>query len=461
MSTRIKQADIPEYVYLELKDHLWRQLIKVTIGDHVLKGSLLVEGEQALHASTSGTITDITQHPSCHRNAVSTTHLVIHSDGLDKWCNNIDTRDPLTLAPKQIEEKIRLAGITGLGGGGFPSASKLRAARQNTPKHLIINAIECEPDINADEAIMQAAPLEILQAALATMRSLTLECCILAIADDKPAAIEIFQNAISKLDLGKQIKLVVVKALFPNGAERQLIEILLDIRLAHNTYPTQYGITCLNVSTLYAIYQAVFKNRALVERVLTLRTKAGTQNIRVHLGTPAHVLFNITSNEGGSLQVQRGGPLTGWLQPGAASVEKGTTGLRWPPPAKALNIVACIRCAKCADICPEHLLPQELLWYSRPLNIIKLNALTLSACLECGLCESVCPSHIPLTNRFRDSKDAMLEINEVAEHAQNASIRVERRQRRIANSGNKVQSQRELRLNKLKRKNLSVKEHNS
>ena len=449
MTTSIEQAKVPEYIYLNLQNHAWRQHIKVAEGDRVLKGSLVIDGEYPLHASTSGTIEGIRLHPSSHRHANPTAHLVIRSDGLDEWCKKTRSRDPLTLSPEQLEQKIHISGISGLGGGGYPSASKLKTARSNTTQHLIINAIECEPEISTDEAIMLAAPTEILKAALATLRILALDHCILAIADDKVGAIGCFRSAIETLDLDEQVNLVTVKADFPNGSERQLIKILLGISLPRDTYPALHGIVCLNVSTLYAIYQAVYENRALVERVITLRTKHSVQNVRVHLGTPAGVLFDEVQSSNNPVQIRRGGPLTGWLQSPEASVDKGTTGLQLPAAKPTPKTLACIRCTKCADICPENLLPQELLWYSSPLNANKLTTLNLAACLECGLCESVCPSHIPLTNLFRDSKDSMQNSTRVNAHAQKASARVEKRQLRISNSGNKVQSQREKRMNRL------------
>ena len=461
MTTDIGQAPVPNTVYLELKNHLWRQQIKVASGDHVLKGSLVVGGENPLHASTSGTIVGVRLHPSGHRNANPTAHLVIRSDGLDEWCKSKDSRDPLELTPVQLEEKIRIAGITGLGGGSYPSASKLETARKNAAQHLIINAIECEPGISTDEAIMLAVPIEILKAALSLLKILALKSCIVAIADDKPEVIKTLQSTIESLGLGKQISIVTVSARFPNGSERQLIRILLGISLSRNTYPAQHGIVCLNVSTLYAIYQAIFENKALVERVITLRTSERVQNMRVHLGTPAHVLFDEGAGGDSPAKIHRGGPLTGWLQSSDASVEKGTTGLQLPATSTPAHALACIRCAKCADICPENLLPQELLWYSQVFNTQKLETLDLSACLECGLCESVCPSHIPLTNLFRDSKDRMHKITRVHAQAQKANARVEKRQQRISGSGNKLQSQREKRLDRLKRQSLPHEEKNT
>ncbi len=449
MNTEIQQAAVPEFVYLGLDGNSWRAQLRVSEGDHVHKGSLLVAGDHAVHASTSGTVLGIVHRPSSHRLAAPRAHIAIQADRLDHWNEESPTKDPLEQSPAQLIEAIRAAGIAGLGGGAYPTANKLAIACKKPVRHFVINAIECEPGISADKALMLAEPVGILKAALVVLKTLNIERCTLAISDDKQEVTKKLGKTIDNLGLSQQINLTVVPAGFPNGSERQLVSIVLNLSLPRNTYPAQLGIVCLNVSTLYAIYQATYQNKALVERVITLTTHKDIQNVRVHLGTPAHTLFAGPQNDDEQTPILRGGALTGWLQSPVAVVEKGTTGLTHTVFRKAHKTVACIRCAKCSDICPENLLPQELLWYSQPTNVDKLKSLELSACLECGLCESVCPSFIPLTNIFRDSKDSLHHIAVTKAHAENANIRVTARQQRISKKGVKVQSMREKRLKRI------------
>ncbi|MBV1905118.1 MAG: electron transport complex subunit RsxC [Pseudomonadales bacterium] len=456
MNLLIEQADPPTRVYLAVQDRHWREHGQVDFGTYVLKGSLLVGGDNPVHATTSGTLERTVLRPSSRKNAEPALHLSIRSDGKDQWLPRAKNLSPLTQSAEALLTKIATAGIVGLGGGAFPTATKLATAIRHTPRYLIVNGVECEPGVQADEALMHAASVEILQGALLALQILNLDQCILAIGEDKHSALEIFTQKILQQELSGKIQLLPVADKFPNGSERQLIKICTGTALPRNVYPAQLGISVLNVSTLYAIYQAIYLDQALVERVVTLHTPQSAKNIRVHIGTPAKDLVNNNFPSRANAPavstnlIQRGGPLTGWIQSIDACVEKGTTCLQLIKNTVPKPALPCIRCGKCATICPENLLPQELYWYSKPLNEAKLNALKLTSCLTCGLCETVCPSQIPLTNMFRDSQTLLKQYAAHKQQARQVSARVKARTVRLEKSGQSTQSQREKRLSRLR-----------
>ncbi|MCK5355422.1 MAG: electron transport complex subunit RsxC, partial [Methyloprofundus sp.] len=289
--TEITPSTIPaELIYSLLqRSDIYVQPI-VQAGDYVLKGQVIATSDQPfatpVHAASSGFIKEIAAKLIAHPSGLSDSCIVIATDGLDKAipaepCANyqLQTRENLLA-------RIYQAGIVGLGGAVFSTAHKLQSADIHT---LIINGAECEPYISCDESLMQAHAQQIVQGILVLQYILQAEHCIIAIEENMPAAFQALNSAIE----GEMIQLVAVPAIYPTGGEKQLIQVLTGSEIPAQSHPSEHGIVCQNVATVYAVYQAICTGIPLTERIITLTGQGIRQanNIRAKIGTPiAHLI---------------------------------------------------------------------------------------------------------------------------------------------------------------------------
>ena len=406
------QAQLPERLILPLQQHIGEITQPlVHVGDRVLKGEKIADSDSPisapLHAPTSGLVLEIADHPVPHPSGLAAPCIVIEADGKDTWAELPPALDDFrAVEPAQLRSRIREAGIVGMGGATFPSAIKLNPGK---PIHtLILNGAECEPYITCDDQLMQDFPERVLDGARILLHLLGAQECLIGVEDNKPMAIQALRKHIQG---GEPIEVVRIPTRYPSGGEKQLIRILTGQEVPSSGFPAQLGMVCHNVATAAAIAQAVLKGRPLISRLVTLTGEgiAEPRNIEAPLGILAADLIQQAGGYSDNVsQLILGGPMMGFdLVTDRIPITKGANCLLAPSEKESptpMPAQACIRCSRCAEVCPVKLLPQQMYWYSRAKDLDKVQDYNLFDCIECGCCSYVCPSHIPLVQYFRYAK---------------------------------------------------------
>ncbi|WP_348686046.1 electron transport complex subunit RsxC [Rheinheimera aquimaris] len=428
---------LPDRLYIPLRQHIGvaGQLL-VKTGERVLKGQPLTSADNSMtvpvHAPTSGTVLQITPHTSPHPSALPELTLVLEPDGLDEWRE----REPLNFASSdkmQLLNRIQDSGIAGMGGAGFPT--HLKTGVNQPVDYLIINAVECEPYITADDLLIQEAATTIVKGIDILCRLLNPKAVLIGIEDDKPIAAAAMMAACSQRE-HYYVRTVPTK--YPSGGEKQLIQLLTNKEVPNGRRPLDIGIVMQNVGTAFAIAQAVLDDHPLISRIVTVTgdTLSQPQNVIALLGTPVSDLLQYCGFQAEPAQrVIMGGPMMGFALPDLSVPVVKTTNCILAPTAKEMPAPAqemdCIRCSACADACPASLLPQQLLWYSKAKDSDKLKEYNLADCIECGACAYVCPSEIPLVQYYRVAKADIREQQREALKAEQAKARFEARNARL------------------------------
>ncbi|MBG5890813.1 MULTISPECIES: electron transport complex subunit RsxC [Providencia] len=437
--TPMRIASVPNELIIPLQQHLGPEgELIVQVGDSVLKGQPLTKGlgrTVPVHASTSGVITAIEPMVTAHPSGLKELCVRIAADGHDTWCTLSPEPNYVQLTRAELLQKIEQAGIAGLGGAGFPTASKL-AGGQDAIKTLIINAAECEPYITADDRLMQEHAQEVIEGCRVLQHLLTPDQVLIGIEDNKPEAIRALKHAVTSQD--KQIFIRVIPTKYPSGGAKQLTKILTGKEVPSGARSSQIGVLMQNVGTVVAIKRAVVDGQPLIERVVTVTGEAISKpgNFWARLGTPVkHLLQQSGFNPGPEQMVIMGGPLMGFTLPDLnVPVVKICNCLLVPTMEemgpKALE-EACIRCGLCVDACPAGLLPQQLYWFSKGDEHEKAQKHNLFDCIECGACAYVCPSNIPLVQYYRQEKAEIREIAQEERRAAEAKLRFEAKQLRM------------------------------
>ncbi|WP_333606898.1 electron transport complex subunit RsxC [Arsukibacterium sp.] len=436
-SRPIAVLPLPERLYIPLRQHIGVPgTLLVSVGQQVLKGQALTSADNSMavpvHAPTSGTITAITEHVSPHPSAIAEPMLILQPDGLEQWRE----RHPLNLAttePHTLLERIQDSGIAGMGGAGFPT--HLKAGLTQPIDYLIINAVECEPYISADDVLIQEAATTIVKGIDILFRLLNPKAVLIGIEDDKAAATAALIAACSQRE-DYLVRQVPTK--YPSGGEKQLIQLLTNKEVPTGRRPIDIGIVMQNIGTVFAIAQAVLDDQPLISRVVTVTgdTLQQSQNVLALLGTPvADLLAACGFSPEPAQRVIMGGPMMGFALPDLRVPVVKTTNCILAPTAAELPAAKpemdCIRCSACADACPASLLPQQLLWYSKAKDSEKLQDYNLFDCIECGACAYVCPSEIPLVQYYRVAKAEIREQQHDAIKAEQAKARFEARNARL------------------------------
>ena len=440
MTQQIGSLPIPDKLVIPLSQHIGAAAAAcVEVGQHVLKGQLIAEAAGVvsipMHAPTSGTISAIEHRPIAHASGMLAPCIEITSDGADSWIEHQGISDYEHTSPEKLLEIVANAGITGMGGAGFPSAVKLNPGRQRPIDTLIINATECEPYITADDsAIRERAGeivdgIKILSAILGHPHNI-----LIGIEDNKPEAIAALQPHVESTG----ISIVVFPTKYPSGGEKQLIYILTGKELPAGKLPADLGMVCINIGTTYAIKRAVIDGEPLISRVTTVTGEAvGTQrNYDVLIGTPvSHLLAHNQFDQERCSRVIMGGPMMGFSLPSAeVPVVKTTNCILAPSYAEISEdepAQPCIRCGMCAEACPVSLLPQQLFWYAQAQDHDRLEAHNLFDCIECGACSYVCPSNIPLVQYYRSAKGEIRQAHDEKIRSDHARERFEFHKARI------------------------------
>ncbi len=328
--------------------------------------------------------------------------------------------------------------MVGLGGASFPTSVKLNPGSDNPIDTLVINGAECEPYITCDDLLMRERGARILDGIRIIRHLIGVETCLIGIEDNKPEAIAAMDQAVAATDLKDWVTVVPIPTLYPSGGEKQLIQILTGKEVPSNGIPARIGILCQNVGSCVAIADAVLDGRPLISRFVTISGRGipTPRNLEVRVGTPVAELTGLCGGTGDDVrELICGGPMMGFeIGSEQIPVTKATncflalTADETPDPGTAL---ACIRCGRCADVCPARLLPQQLYWYARAKDLDKVQDYDLFDCIECGCCAHVCPSHIPLVQYYRYAKTESWAREQERRKAEHARARHEARQARL------------------------------
>ncbi|WP_338563385.1 electron transport complex subunit RsxC [Erwinia sp. E_sp_B04_7] len=436
--TPLRQLPLPAQFIIPVKQHIGHEgELLVSPGDKVLRGEPLTFGRGRMlpvHAPTSGRVEEIGPHMTAHPSALAEMCIFITPDGEDRWCELHPVADYRQADRGDIVNLIHQAGVAGLGGAGFPTATKLKGGLRGV-KTLIINAAECEPYITADDRLMQDCAEEVIEGSRILAWVLQSEQVLIGIEDNKPEAIAALKQALGK---ATDIQVRVIPTKYPSGGAKQLTKILTGLEVPHGGRSTDIGVLMQNVGTAYAVKRAIIDGEPLTERVVTLTGEsiAKPGNVWGRLGTPiSHLLHNADFSPASGQMVVMGGPLMGFTLPTLnVPVVKITNCILAPSPSEMGDNEeekSCIRCSACADACPAALLPQQLYWYSRGADHDKAREHNIADCIECGACAYVCPSNIPLVQYYRQEKAEIRAIDLEAERAAQAKARFEARQERL------------------------------
>ncbi|KGK09734.1 electron transport complex subunit RsxC [Vibrio navarrensis] len=432
-------ASIPQEIVLPLKQHIGKAgNLLVNIGDRVLKGQALTQSTTGftlpVHASTSGIVTAIEPRTTAHPSGLSELCVVIRPDGQDAWAPKQPVSDYTQCDAETLVDLIRMAGISGMGGAGFPTAKKLQSGLSRTDI-LIVNAAECEPYITADDKLLQEHADEVIQGIEIVEHILKPQLTIIGIEDNKPLAIA----ALEKAAINKDIVIRVIPTKYPSGGEKQLIKVLTNKEVPAGGIPADIGILVQNVGSLYAVKRAIFDGEPMVNRIVTLtgNTFKQPRNVWALLGTPVQALLDEFGYQADKKlpRLIMGGPMMGFSLPHAHVPITKTSNCILAPTRREIEPsryeMDCIRCGACAEACPASLLPQQLQWHAKAQEYEKCTELNLKDCIECGACAYVCPSEIPLVNYYRQAKAEIRTRAQEAEAAERAKLRFEEKKARL------------------------------
>jgi electron transport complex protein RnfC len=402
----------PETVVIPVSQHLGVPAkVLVARGDEVKVGQPIASSSgfvsTNIHSSVSGKVLKVDNFMDStgyRRMAVQ-----IQVEG-DHWIDTIDRSDDLVrntvLSAEDIRKKILEAGIVGLGGATFPSHVKLTVPSGKKAEYLIINGVECEPYLTADHSLMMERPEELFSGIQIMMKGLGVEKAILGIENNKPDAIK----KMKQMTEGSPVRVQGLKVKYPQGGEKQLVQALLKREVPSGGRPIDVGVVVFNVGTVFAVYEAVMKNRPLIDRLVTVTGKSleKPSNFKVRIGTPVSYLIE---KAGGlpsqTAKVINGGPMMGKaLASLDVPVVKGTSGilLMDDSEARRKEVLPCIRCTKCLQVCPMGLEPYLLMTLSEKALFERMETEKVMDCIECGSCSFTCPSSRPLLDYIRLGK---------------------------------------------------------
>ena len=390
---------------------------KVAKGDRVLAGQLIAEAtgfmSANIHASVSGVVKAVEAVPNGQ--GMRQPMITIQREG-DQWAEGID-RDPALkrdcdLAPAEILDRIKRAGIVGMGGATFPTHVKLAVPPGKKAEFLIINGVECEPYLTSDHRVMLERGEELIVGVTILMKALGVGNAFIGIENNKPDAIA-HLTALAASYAG--VRVVPLKVQYPQGGEKQLIAAVTGREVPPPpALPIDVGAVVCNASTTLAVYEAVQKNKPLLERVVTVTGKGVARpcNLLVRMGTPVSALLEAAGGlpeDAG--KVLNGGPMMGRAMVNLDSpVTKGCSGITVLGGREALRGAdsACIKCAKCVSACPMGLEPYLLSKLTRKQAWERLETEQITNCIECGCCQFTCPAYLPLLDYVRLGKQRVM-----------------------------------------------------
>lgn len=418
-----KVAELPKMATFPLSQHIGAPAKAVVQkGDAVKVGTLIAEAggfvSAPIFSSVSGTvfkIDDVLDATGYRKPSI-----IIKVEG-DEWEESIDRSDKLEtleahpeLTSEEIIKRVKDAGVTGMGGAGFPTFIKLTPPPTAKAECVIINGVECEPYITSDYRLMLEHADEILVGLQLLMKAVNVDKGFIGIEDNKPQAIKLFEEKTANMN---GIEIVPLAKKYPQGGEKQLVDAVIRRQVpAPPAIPVNVGAVVQNVGTAFAVYQAVMKNKPLFERYTTVTGKQvkNPGNFLVRMGTPMSQLIDACGGlPEGDNKILAGGPMMGKaLLTTEVPICKGTNSVTilTDNDAHRKEAQPCIRCAKCVSACPMGLEPYLLSTLSSMRNWERLESEDITSCIECGSCQFTCPAHRPLLDNIRLGKSTVMGI---------------------------------------------------
>ena len=400
----------PDVLVIPMAQHIGapcKPLVKK--GDIVTMGQKIGDNEGLcvpVHASVSGKVKAVEMRP--HTSGTMMMSVVIENDHLDTPCPDIQPRTPEEvekLSTQELMDIIREAGIVGMGGATFPTHVKLSSALGKVDT-IIVNVSECEPYIVADDRLCQEYPEEMISGLKIIMRILGLKEAHIGMEDNKAAA----AKALKKELVGEPgIILDILPAKYPQGAEKQLIYAITGREIPSGALPAAVGCAVFNAATCKAIHDAVYEGMPLIRRIVTVSGDIVMEpkNLMVPIGTAFDMLSQAVGRSENPYKVLSGGPMMGAAQYDlSVPVIKGTNAVTILGKKNKYDVVAsrCIRCGKCIDACPMHLMPVLMYKAMFAGDVEEMKSVNMMDCIECGSCAYTCPASVPLVLAFRTGK---------------------------------------------------------
>ena len=410
----------PDLLVIPMQQHIGAPCLPlVKKGDKVTVGQKIGDNQGLcvpVHASVSGTVKAVEARP--HTSGTTVMSVVIENDHLGTLCEDIRPRTPeevAALSSDALMDIIREAGIVGMGGATFPTHVKLSSGLGKVDT-IVVNVSECEPYIVADDRLCQEYAAQMLSGLQIIMRILSLDKAHIAIENNKPDAVKALKW---ELDPATGIVIDILPTKYPQGAEKQLIYAVTGKEIPSGALPAAVGCAVFNAATCKAIHDAVYEGMPLIRRIVTVSGDIVMEpkNLMVPIGTSFNDLLEAVGHKETPYKVLSGGPMMGASQHDlAVPVIKGTnavTVLGYRNRYVVENS-QCIRCGKCIDVCPMHLMP--VLMYKSMLtgDTDEMLAVDMMDCIECGCCAYSCPAGVPLVLGFRAGKQAIQDAKSAA-----------------------------------------------
>ena len=423
-----KVAALPKQAVFPLSQHIGAPAVPVVQkGDKVKVGTMIADAggfvSAPIYSSVSGTVLKI--DTAIDATGYRKPAIIINVEG-DEWEENIDRSDKLEtvkdhpeLTPEEIINRVKTAGITGMGGAGFPTFIKLTPPPTAKAECVIINAVECEPYITADYRLMMEKSDEILVGLELLMMAAKVTTGYIGIETNKPKAIDLLTKKCAEAFSASEytVEVVPLKQRYPQGGEKQLVDAVINRQVpAPPAIPVNVGAIVQNVGTAYAVYEAVMKRKPLFERYTTVTGKRLQRpgNFLVRMGTPMQDLIEACGGmPEGDNKLLAGGPMMGKaLTSTEVPICKGTNSVTIisDDEARRKEPQPCIRCAKCVGVCPMGLEPYLLAKVSEVKNWERAEREDIVSCIECGSCQFTCPAHRPLLDNIRQGKSTVMGI---------------------------------------------------
>ena len=414
----IVTCPLPKKIILPLSQHIGAPCKPlVEVGQHVKAGQKIAQAEAfisaPIHASVSGTVESIAPHPHFTETDIMSITIIPDQEQESVTFQEIANQEKESI--EKLKSIVKEAGIVGMGGAAFPTFVKLSPPKDKQIDSLIINACECEPFLTCDHRLLLEKTDNLLEGINLILKIIEAPNAYIGIENNKPDAINLVKEAITSKNY-KNIQVVSLETKYPQGGEKQLIKAILGREVPLRKLPSEVGAVVQNVGTVVAIYEAIKFGKPLIERVLTVTGPGikNPQNILAKLGTPIGHLISFCGGwrDEPPAKIIMGGPMTGFAVSNLdIPIVKGSSGIVVLPPemvSDTNNYLPCVKCGKCAEICPMYFVPSMIGYYAEKKRYRDAEEFGIFNCIECGSCSYICPSRRPLIKFIRKAKGQIM-----------------------------------------------------